>query len=244
MRGKHKNEILLKYKTVIDRFDIKDEVCKFLDKNDCVLGYFIVDVSNFDDKFSYNDIPQNLRDCNLYAINAVELREVINRSLVSENDGSLDGFLNADDNVNEEVYYLDECTGLPCIDCWDGEYDDEDERLNSIANLFLGKKWMSLSEKENFANIEGKLPYLISIVKRAFTPKSSSNDFFEDDINEYNIENYDMEADSQLAVKDVEIKNIHEQKINDIGNTSMPTKLNIENEFKKSDYCDDVDYDK
>ena len=244
MRGKHKYEILSKYKTVIDRFDIYDTVCKFLDKNDGVIGYFIVDVSNFDDKFSYDDIPQELKDCNLYAMNAIELREVINRSLVSENDGSLDGFLNSDESVDEEVYYIDECTGLPCIDDWNGESDDEDERLISIANLFLGKNWMTLSEKEKFVNMEGKLPYLVSIVKRAFTPKSNSNDYFEDDINDFDVKNQDLEADSAQALKDAEVNNIYEQKIDDIGNTAMPEKLNVENEFKKSDYCDNVDYDK
>jgi hypothetical protein len=57
MRGKHKYEILSKYKTIIDRFDIKDVVSKFLDKNDGVLGYFIIDVSNFDENFTYDDIP-------------------------------------------------------------------------------------------------------------------------------------------------------------------------------------------
>ena len=140
MRGKTKSEILSKYKDVIKRFGINDLVCKFLNKNYGVIGYFIVDVSNFDDKFKYEDMPQELRECNLYAINSIELREVINRSLVSEDDGSMDGFLNSNDSINEEIYYLDECTGLPAIDGWDGESDDEDERLNSIANLFLGKK--------------------------------------------------------------------------------------------------------
>lgn len=227
MRGKHKYEILSKYKTVIDRFDINDEVRNFIDKNDGVLGYFIIDVSNFDDKFSYDDIPQELKDCNLYAINAIELREVINRSLVSENDGSLDGFLNSDETVDEEIYYIDECTGLPCIEGWDGESDDEDERLISIANLFLGKNWMTLSEKEKFVNMEGKLPYLVSIVKRAFTPKSNSNDYFEDDINDFGVKNQDLEADSQKAVKDVEVTNIHERKLDDIGNTDLAEKVNV-----------------
>lgn len=268
MRGKHRTEILSKYKNVIDRFDIEELICNFLDKNQGVLGYFIVDVSNFDDKFKYEDMPQELRECNLYAINAVELREVINRSLVSEEDGSLDGFLNSDDSINEEIYYLDECTGLPAIDSWNGESDDDDERLNSIANLFLGKKWMSLSEKDNFNEMEGKLPYLVSIVKRAYMPKSNSNGNFEDDINDFEVENQELEADSQKFYKDAEVNNIHEQKLDDIGNTVIPEKIeikdkilksdyqedvsvgkkfesyNIKNELKKSDYRDDVAYDK
>jgi hypothetical protein len=57
MRGKHKSEILNKYKVVIERFGIYDAVNQFLEENDGVLGYFVVDVSNFDENFSYDDIP-------------------------------------------------------------------------------------------------------------------------------------------------------------------------------------------
>ena len=268
MRGKTKSEILSKYKDVIKRFGINDLVCKFLNKNYGVIGYFIVDVSNFDDKFKYEDMPQELRECNLYAINSIELREVINRSLVSEDDGSMDGFLNSNDSINEEIYYLDECTGLPAIDGWDGESDDEDERLNSIANLFLGKKWMTLSEKEQFNNVEGKLPYLINVVRRAFTMNSNSTDKFDDDVNDFEVTNHELEADSQKYFKDAEVTNLHENTIDDIGNVDIPEKINIKdkvftsdffedvsvgekvdsydikNELKKSDYRDDFVYDK
>jgi hypothetical protein len=185
-------------------------------------------------------MPQELRECNLYAINAVELREVINRSLVSEEDGSLDGFLNSDDSIDEEIYYIDECTGLPAIDSWNGESDDDDERLNSIANLFLGKKWMSLSEKDNFNEMKGKLPYLVSIVKRAYMPKSNSNGNFEDDINDFEVENQELEADSQKFYKDAEVNNIHETIIDDIGEVSIPEKIEIKDKILKSDYQEDV----
>ena len=50
MRGRHKGEILAKYRDVIDRFGIRDKAEKFLDKNDGFLGWFVVDVANFDDK--------------------------------------------------------------------------------------------------------------------------------------------------------------------------------------------------
>ena len=243
MRGKHKQEILSKYKVVIERFGIQDVVNKFLDKNDGVLGYFIVDVSNFDDKFTYNDIPQQLKDCNLYAINAIELREIINRSLVNENDGSLDGFLNSNENVDEEVYYIDECTGLPVIDEWNGESDDEDERLNSIANLFLGKKWMTLSEKEKFDTIEGKFPYLISIVKRAHSFNSKVNDKINDDVNDFQIKNQELQADSQEFLENVEVNNIHERKMDDIGDVSLLKKIDVINKLNKTDFCDDFEVD-
>lgn len=244
MRGKHKFEIINKYLPMIIRFDIHKQANDFLDKNDGALGYFIVDVSNFDDKFSYEDMPEDLRKCNLYAVNSTELREVINRALVSENDGSMDGFLNSNDNVDEEITYLDECTGLPCIDSWDGESDDEDERLNNIASLFLGKKWMTLDEFNKFNTMEGKLPYLVSIVKRAFAPKSRSNGKFKDDVNDYDVKDQDLQADSQKEVKEAEVNNIHETTMDDVGYVAMPQKYDIKHENKKSDYQEDVSFNK
>ena len=244
MRGKHKPEILSKYKVVIDRFGIQNIVRQFLDKNDGVIGYFIVDVSNFDDKFTYNDIPDELKICNLYAMNATQLRQVINRSLVSQVDGSIDGFLSGNDNIDQQIYYYDECTGLPCIDDWNGQSDDDDERLQEIAKLFLGKKWMTIAEKEKFNNMQGKLPYLVSLVKRSFAPKSNSSKIIENDIQDFNVQDFDLEAVSIKSVKQAQVNNIHEAVVDDIGHTAMPEKYDIKKEFKKSDFKQDVFYNK
>ena len=107
MRGRHKDGILFKYQEVIRRFGLYDKVSAFLDRNDGFLGWFVVDVANFDDKFGYEDMPEDMRKCNLYAYNATELREIISRSLISENDGTMDGFLNSDEGIHEEISYVD-----------------------------------------------------------------------------------------------------------------------------------------
>ena len=245
MSGKHKHEILAKYKTIIDKFNIYNIVKGFLDNNDGVLGYFIVDVSSFDDRFTYDDVPDELKSCNLYAINSTELRQIINRSLISENDGSIDGFLNSNDSVDEQVYYLDEYTGLPCIDGWNGnESDDEDERLDKIADMFVGKQWMTLSEKKKFDKMQGKLPYLISIVRRAIAPKSNSNGKFDDDVNDFDVKEEQLQADSIRAFKDAQVNNIKENKIDKIDGVSIPDKVEIKKEVKKSDFRKDVDLNK
>lgn len=241
MRGRHKFEIMAKYATVLDKFGIRDEVSRFLDKNDGVLGWFIVDVSNFDDKFGYQDIPEEMRACNLYALNATELREIVSRSLVSEGDGTMDGFLGSDDSLSETVGYIDECTGLPCIDGWDGESDDDDARMDAIAGIFLGRNWMTLAEKSRFDGMEGKLPYLVSIVKRHFSPKSTSNGKFEDDVANYGIEGQELSVTPQKAMKDVEVTGVRERTIDDVGYVAMPEKFDIAKENKKSDYKKDVE---
>lgn len=241
MRGRHKNEILFKYQDVIDRFGIRDKVEEFLDRNDGFLGWFVVDVSNFDDKFGYEDMPEEMRKCNLYAYNATDLREIISRSLISENDGTMDGFLDADDGVHEEVRYVDDYTGLPCVDDIDAIFDNDDDRLAGIADYFLGRNWMTLSERNAFVNSENKLAYLVSIVRRSFAPKSKSNGTFEDVITTYGVQPQELEAEAGKSVKEAEVDNIHENALGDLGNdVVMPEKFDVLEENRKSDFRQDV----
>ena len=243
MRGRHKSEILAKYRDVIDRFGIRGKAEEFLNKNDGFLGWFVVDVANFDDKFGYGDMPEELRKCNLYAYNAIELREIISRSLTSENDGTMDGFLGADDSVHEEVRYVDDYTGLPCIDDIDGIFDNDDARLAGIADYFLGRKWMTLGERNAFVNSDNKLAYLVSILRRSFAPKSKSNGKFDDIVGDYGVKQQELEAEASDAVKDVEIGNVHENVLGDIGkDVLMPEKYDIVKEFQPSDFKSDVEF--
>ena len=241
MRGKHKSEILFKYQHVIERFGMLEKVTRFLDKNDGFLGWFVVDVSNFDDKFGYGDMPEEMRKCNLYAFNATELREIISRSLISENDGSMDGFLNADDGIKETVTYIDEYTGLPCVDDIASIFSDDDNRLAGIADYFLGRGIISLGERNTFATTSNKLAMLVSALKRSFKPKSNSDGRFEDVVNTYGVKQQELIAPSQKAVKDVELVNIHENKLDDLGNdVVMPERYDIKKELKPSDFVKDV----
>lgn len=241
MRGRHKREIMSKYQDIMDRFGLTDKIGEFLDKYDGFLGWFIVDVSNFDEKFGYDDMPEDMRKCNLYAYNATELREIISRSLVSENDGTLDGFLNSDENIREDVKYVDDYTGLPCVDDIDAIFDDDDDRLAGIADYFLGRKWMTLSERNNFVNSENKLACLVSFLRRSFAPKSVSDGKFDDVVTNYGVKSQELEADSMNAVKDADVGNIHEKKLGDLGNdVLMPEKYDIVKENRKSDFRKDV----
>lgn len=245
MRGHHKKDIIFKYQDIINKFNLQDKINAFLNKYDGILGYFIVDVSNFDSKFTYDNIPSFMKECNLYAINATELREIISRSLVSENDGSFDGFMNANDNIQEEIHYVDEYTGLPCIDNIEIDIDNEDERLDKIADLFLNKKIITIGERSNFNKIENKFKFLVDALKKSFTLKSTSlNNKVENDVSNYNLQNYNLQADSQKSHKNVDIKNLKENKIDDIGNVKMPEKVEIKQEKKKSDLKQDVKFDK
>ena len=242
MRGRHKSEILMKYGNVINRFGLIDKVCAFLDRNDGFLGWFVVDVSNFDDKFGYEDMPEEMRKCNLYAYNATELREIISRSLISENDGSMDGFLNSDEGIREEISYVDDYTGLPCVDDIKSIFDNEDGRLAGIADYFLGRGIISMGERNSFVKSENKLAYLVAALKRSFAPKSTSNGKFDDVVNNYDVKPQELDAPSVSALKDVEVKGIRDIRIDDLGNdVVMPENYDIKHEVMKSDLRKDVD---
>ncbi len=226
MRGLRADQLLKKYSVLAEKFGVSDEVKAFLDKYYCVLGWFLVDVSRFDDGFGYYDIPSKMRSCNLYAVGSTELREIISRSLVSENDGSFDGLFGGD-HVEETVVYEDEKTGLPCIESWDEICDDGDERLSSIADRFFSWGWISQSERDAFDEREGKLGYLVGVVRRASAPKSNATGKFDDVVSDYGVKDQELEADSEKAIKDADVKNIHELMVDDIGEVGMPEKVEV-----------------
>lgn len=245
MRGRHKPEILAKYKTVIDRFGIYGKVVAFLDKYDGFIGWFIVDVSNFDDKFGYEDMPECMRKCNLYAYNATELREIISRSLISENDGTLDGFLNSNEGgVHEQIIYVDDCTGLPCVDDINCIFDNDDDRLSVVADHFLGRKMMTLNERNRFVNLSNKFAFLVTVLKRSFVAQSNSNGKHSDVVNDFGVKQHELDAEPLKALKNVDIGNLRERKLDDVGNVTMLEKYDIAEEHNKSEFKQDVTFDK
>lgn len=245
MRGRHKPEILSKYKIVIDRFGIHDRVVAFLDKYDGFIGWFIVDVSNFDDKFCYDDIPECMRKCNLYAYNATELREIISRSLISENDGTLDGFLNSnDESIHEQINYVDDCTGLPCVDDINSIFDNDDDRLSGVADYFLGRKLMTLNERNKFVNSGNKFAFLVTVLKRSFLAQSNSNGKYSDVINDFGVKQHELDVEPQKSLKNVDISNIRETKLDDVEVVELDSSVDVKRELNKSDFKQDVTFDK
>lgn len=245
MRGKHKPEILAKYKMVIDRFGIHGKVISFLDKYDGFIGWFVVDVSNFDDKFCYEDMPEYMRKCNLYAYNVTELREIISRSLISENDGTLDGFLNNnDEGIYEQINYVDDCTGLPCVDDINCIFDNDDNRLSGVADYFLGRKMMTLNERNKFVNSDNKFAFLVTVLKRSFLAQSNSNGKHSDVVNDFGVKQYELEAEPQKALKIVDIGNIRERKLDEVDVVELDLPVDIKKELSKADFRQDITFDK
>ena len=57
MSGKHAQEIYKKYGKLITDSKYFDKIVKYIDTFDGIMGTLVVDVSAFDDKFSYDSIP-------------------------------------------------------------------------------------------------------------------------------------------------------------------------------------------
>ena len=244
MRGNHKNEILFKYKDAISKFGVQDEVSEFLNENDGIIGWFVVDVSNFDSKFSYDDMPEMLRKCNLYAMNATELREIISRSLVSENNGSLDGFLNSDDSLCENVSYIDEITGLPCIDGLSEKDINDDERLLNIAWMFIGKRWMDEGQMAAFNVSDNKFGMLVDAVRKSQSINSNATGEYTDDAKKYDVQDTEVKVEPVKKQDDIKMTGIRQRRLDDIGTTKMPDKFDIKQETRKSDLKKDIDLEK
>lgn len=245
MRGKRRDQIVAKYADAMAKFGVQDEVIEFLDDNDGIMGWLVVDVSNFDAKFGYEDIPEFMRKCNLYAVNSTELREIITRSLVSENDGSLDGFLGSDDSVSEKSTYVDEITGLPCMDGLTEEEMNQDERLDKIAKMFYGKRWLGDQDMATFNVSDNKIGILTSAIMRHGADVSESTGEFTDDAGDYGIKEIKVSVDPISQKKDIDVSNVHDAAVDDIGNTAMPVPVKVQQKYSPSDIIKkDIEYSK
>lgn len=245
MRGKHTQEILRKYHDFFVKYGVLDKAVAFLNQNDGLIGYFVVDVSVFDDKFGYGDIPQFMRSCNLYAINSTELQEIMDTMLSSQNDGTLDGFLCTSEKPERVVRYVDVATGLPVVENAEQcACNDNDERLQKIADLFLKKKMLGLGDYARFKGVNGKLPYLVNCVKASLAPKSNATGKHENLVADYGVKEQEAIAVSAKAQKAQEVVGVSELKVDDIGNTSMPEKMHVSRKRNAMDFVEDVNIQK
>ena len=241
MKGLHKPEILQKYGDFFSKYNVLDKAIAFLDQNDGLIGYFVVDVSAFDNKFGYNDIPAFMRSCNLYAINSDQLQEIKDVGLVSENNGTLDGFLNSNETPKCEVRYVDSTTGLPVVENASKCFDDNDDRLQKIADLFLRQNLIKLGDHARFGQVKGKLPYLVALVKSSLKPKSAATGKHENLVSDYQVKAPVSTIECAKKQKAQAVNGLSELKVDDIGDVSMPEKVHVSRKFDASELKKDVD---
>lgn len=239
MSGRHTADILSQYGDALEKLGFLEDARAFLEDNDGWLGYFVVDVSCFDSKFGYKDIPDFMRSCNLFAVNSRSIREVVSRSLVSDSAATVDGYLSSEDGVSEEVYYVDETTGLPCLDDNSVPPRDLFKKVCDVANFLFGRKILTeeeLSRVESAEETNDALLVMCSAVQKSFKPSARGNSEVENVVDEFEIKPNELTADS-ASVDAVEIKDEGELKLDDIGEVSMDESLGVENdkEFRIDD---------
>lgn len=241
MQGKHTDELLRKYGDFFKKYGVYEKALNYLNANDGVIGYFVVDSNAFDDKFTYNDIPEFMRKCNCYSINPKSMQEVFDNNLVSDNDGTLDGFLNTSEKPVSVVRYVDCASGLPVVKNVQVCYNDEDNpRLAEIAKLFLMRKLMGLADYSRFASKSGKLAFLVNCVKASLAPKSNATGNYENLAADYGVVEQKAIAESTKAQKAQEVGEVGELHVDDIGNTSMPKPMHISRRVNSSEFVEDV----
>lgn len=241
MRGKTCQQILVKYRDALERFNVLDEATAFLDENFGLIGWLVVDVDNFDEKFGYDDMPKSLKAFNLYAINSTEIQEIVTRSLVSENDGTIDGFFGSDDSVSESVKYIDAVTSLPCL--YENGINDDTERIMKVASMLREHGWMGQNEFDRISSIDDneKILSIAGAIASHFTPKLKSDGNYSDVSSEYGVEDYELDADPISYMKDIDITGMKENTIDDIGDVKLLGTIDIESDLKESDFCDEIE---
>lgn len=241
MRGKTRQQIMAKYRDTLERFGVFDEADAFLEENFGLLGWLVVDVDNFDEKFGYDDMPANLKAFNLYAVNATELQEVVTRSLVSENDGTIDGFFGSDDSVTETVKYVDSVTGLPCLD--EDGLNGDTNRIMAVVKHLAELGWITKGTCDYISGLEDsdKIFSIAQSISDHFKPKFKSDGKYTDVSKEFGVEDYDLEADSMGEVKNVEVYGVQENKLDDIGDVKLLGTVDVQNDLDSSDFCNDFE---
>jgi len=65
------------------------------------------------------------------------------------------------------------------------------------------------------------------VVRRAFVPQSRSDGSFDDVVSDFGVREQELEADAGKAPGAVEVGEVREQKVDDIGDVSMPEKVEV-----------------
>ena len=215
MAGRHKLDILKRYEASINKFNIAKEAESFLEKNDGIIGYTVVDAGSFDEKFGYKNIPANMKKFNLFVVGARDIKKssVVNKK--NTNDGTMDGFLASTDTVSKTIVAIDENTGLYAIENID-EIDENHSAFDCAAKKLLEGNLISLSEHKKFAGIKNKFAFVNDKIKESFTYQKSAKSFVDKTFEEFGLAKQKLVGNSDKAIKEINVS-AKSQKLGDIG---------------------------
>lgn len=115
MRGLTANDILNSIGEEIKKLDNAEEVLKYIQKYEGLIGTVFVDISVLDKGFPISAIPKKFEQLHRFAINCKNFKKEVDRSLVGMKGGEIDDFLNSNDELQETVREVCQLTGLPVL---------------------------------------------------------------------------------------------------------------------------------
>lgn len=152
MSGFHKKDILARYRTNMKVAGNTEEIEKYLEQKDGLVGSIFVDCSCFDKDFDYSKCANKLKKYHKFAINCHCGEFVETKLRKNASDGSIDGLLNEEAKLVKTTKEVCGNCGLPVI-----------HSLREIPRIVLCEIVDELVDSKEISFNEGK------------TIKSSSN---------------------------------------------------------------------
>ena len=236
----NEKEIKRRHAHFINRFNIALQAEKFLTKNEGVMGYLFVAANYFDSNFGYKNIPDSMKNFNLFSVGSNKTSKIAKTTKRNSNDGTMDGFLVAgEDKIDTTYNVVDDDSGLPAfasmkeVDFGKLSYDKSAKNLMRIGQ-------MTLKEYENFKNAKNKFEILSNKIKKSIIPQSHSSSCVDKSSAEFDLKRYEINEKPSASIKSVNIDNKAE-KLDDIGEIKKAKESLIILEPKVGNYGVDDD---
>lgn len=211
MSGKHAQEIYQKYGKLITDSKFFDKIVKYIDKFDGLLGTIIIDASVFNDKFTYDDIPDKYSQFNLFAINSKNMKKVENTTYISDVDGTIDGFLGGDERKNIDTIFYDKDTGLEVID--DLSFLNDNTVLFTTAKKMLESGFMTQKQFEGFRKSNHKLNFIKKVFRGDF--RKTLNAPIENVVSTFDLKQQELSEKPISEIKNINVS-VAEPKLDSI----------------------------
>lgn len=220
MSGKHAQDIYKKYGKLITDSKSFDKIVKYIDTFDGLLGTLIIDASVFDDKFTYESVPEKYRIFNVCAVNSPDMEKVEDVTYGSENDGTMDGFLNGLDTKSVDCHFFDKKTGLEVVT----SLDEINHLLNKTALKMLNTRVMTQKQYEGFNKSRSKLNFIKKVFRGDF--RKTLNAPIENDIDEFDLKQSELNESPVSGIKNINVS-VAEPKLDSIEVKKVPVEIDI-----------------
>lgn len=223
MSGYHSDFVMHKFGQVIADHPQKDKILKYIAVNDGLLGYLFIDTSFFDDKFDYSNVPNKLKQYNLYAIHSPAVIYCETSVFESTGDGTIDGMLNCDDKVVSNQIAVDGFTNLPIL-----KKMSDVQGLDTVLKFMLDNGVISVAQFNSMSASDNPLLTLKNFWKNEFVSQfGKTNTVVDNDISVFDVKEQELAADVAKANSSAEVYSV-EQKLDDIGDVKTNKDLDVE----------------